>query len=161
ARGRLLRDARELRPVRRAHAADLRVRGRRHRRHRLALGDARRRHRPRRRADRLGADQRAVLPARRPPRLPRRARRAGGLAGVRAQASAVGGSMTAVAAPAARVERWTPVSASFTAGVAALLGLLAFAPLVLGDNSIDNLIQLYFLVILAMMWNALAGYGGL
>src|SRR5438045_7167012 len=68
--------------------------------------------------------------------------------------------MSAVAAPA-RVERWTPVSASFTAGLAALLALLAFAPFVLGQNSIDNLIQLYFLVILAIMWNALAGYGGL
>ena len=68
--------------------------------------------------------------------------------------------MSAVAAPT-RVERWTPVSASFTAGLAALLALLAFAPLVLGENSIDNLIQLYFLVILAIMWNALAGYGGL
>src|SRR5437762_2235346 len=68
--------------------------------------------------------------------------------------------MSAVAAPA-RVERWTPVSASFTAGLTALLALLAFAPLVLGENSIDNLIQLYFLVILAIMWNALAGYGGL
>src|SRR5438552_1675819 len=67
--------------------------------------------------------------------------------------------MSAVAAPA-RVERWTPVSASFTAGLAALLALLAFAPLVLGENSIDNLIQLYFLVTLAIMWNALAGYGG-
>src|SRR5437762_665313 len=68
--------------------------------------------------------------------------------------------MSAVAAPA-RVERWTPVSASFTAGLAAPLALLAFAPLVLGENSLDNLIQLYFLVILAIMWNALAGYGGL
>ena len=68
--------------------------------------------------------------------------------------------MSTVAAPA-RVERWTPVSASFTAGLAALLALLALAPLVLGENSIDNLIQLYFLVILAIMWNALAGYGGL
>jgi len=69
--------------------------------------------------------------------------------------------MTAVATPAARVERWTLVSASFTAALAALLALLALAPLVLGDNSIDNLIQPYFLVILAIMWNALAGYGGL
>ena len=39
--------------------------------------------------------------------------------------------------------------------------LLAFAPFVLGENSLNNLIQLYFLVILAIMWNALAGYGGL
>jgi branched-chain amino acid transport system permease protein len=36
-----------------------------------------------------------------------------------------------------------------------------FAPFVLGQNSLDSLIQLYFLVILAIMWNALAGYGGL
>jgi branched-chain amino acid transport system permease protein len=67
--------------------------------------------------------------------------------------------VNAVAAP--RVERWTPVSASFTGGLAALLVLLAFAPFALGQNSLDNLIQLYFLVILAIMWNALAGYGGL
>jgi branched-chain amino acid transport system permease protein len=68
----------------------------------------------------------------------------------------------AVAAPVSnRVERWTRVSVSFTVGVGGLLVLLGFAPFVLGDNSIDNLIQLYFLVILAIMWNALAGYGGL
>jgi len=71
--------------------------------------------------------------------------------------------MSAIAAPQprGRVERWTAVSVSFTAGLAALIGLLAFAPLVLGENSLSNLIQLYFLVILAIMWNALAGYGGL
>jgi branched-chain amino acid transport system permease protein len=68
---------------------------------------------------------------------------------------------TAVAAPQTRVERWTLVSASFTTGLGALLGLLALAPFALGDNSLDNLIQLYFLVVLAIMWNALAGYGGL
>ena len=66
-----------------------------------------------------------------------------------------------MSAVATRVERWTPVSVSFTGALAALLVLLAFAPLVLGQNSLDNLIQLYFLVILAIMWNALAGYGGL
>jgi len=69
--------------------------------------------------------------------------------------------MSAIASPQPRVERWTLVSGSFTAGLAALLGLLALAPLVLGQNSLDNLIQLYFLVVLAIMWNALAGYGGL
>jgi len=60
-----------------------------------------------------------------------------------------------------RVERWSAVSVSFTGALAALIALLAFAPLLLGQNSLDNLIQLYFLVILAIMWNALAGYGGL
>jgi branched-chain amino acid transport system permease protein len=64
-------------------------------------------------------------------------------------------------ATAPRVERWTPVSGAFTFGLGVLLALLAFAPLALGQNSLDNLIQLYFLVVLAIMWNALAGYGGL
>ncbi len=63
------------------------------------------------------------------------------------------------AAPA--VERWTLLSVIFTAGLGCFIGLLAVAPLVLGQNSLNNLIQLYFLVILAIMWNALAGYGGL
>ncbi|MES1246681.1 MAG: branched-chain amino acid ABC transporter permease [Actinomycetota bacterium] len=66
-----------------------------------------------------------------------------------------------MSAVAARVERWTPVSISFTSALAALLALLAFAPLALSENSLNNLIQLFFLVILAIMWNALAGYGGL
>ena len=61
----------------------LRVRGRRDRRHRLALGHARRRDRARRRAVGRRADQPAVLRALRPRRLPRRARRADGRAGAR------------------------------------------------------------------------------
>jgi branched-chain amino acid transport system permease protein len=70
--------------------------------------------------------------------------------------------MTVAATPATvRVERWTPLSVAFTGGLAGLLVVLAFAPFVLGENSQNNLIQLYFLVILAVMWNALAGYGGL
>jgi len=71
--------------------------------------------------------------------------------------------MSAVAAgmPETRVQRWTPLSVAFTGGLAGLVVLLAFAPVVLGENSQNNLIQLYFLVIMAMMWNALAGYGGL
>jgi len=71
--------------------------------------------------------------------------------------------MSAVVAgmPETRVQRWTPLSVAFTGGLAGLVVLLAFAPVVLGENSQNNLIQLYFLVIMAMMWNALAGYGGL
>jgi branched-chain amino acid transport system permease protein len=70
---------------------------------------------------------------------------------------------TAVAAPAPRfrVQRWTPVSVLFTGGLSGVVVALAFAPVVLGENSQNNLIQLYFLVIMAMMWNALAGYGGM
>jgi branched-chain amino acid transport system permease protein len=68
-----------------------------------------------------------------------------------------------VAAPPARfrVQRWTPVSMLFTGGLSGVVVALAFAPVLLGENSQNNLIQLYFLVIMAMMWNALAGYGGL
>ena len=70
-------------------------------------------------------------------------------------------SVVAAPAPGARVERWTWVSGGFTAALSALVVLLAFAPVVLGENALNNLIQLYFLVVLAVMWNALAGYGGL
>jgi branched-chain amino acid transport system permease protein len=70
--------------------------------------------------------------------------------------------VSSAAAPAvARIERWTPVSMIFTVSLGAMLALLALAPVVVGQNSLNNLIQLYFLVILAIMWNALAGYGGL
>ena len=64
-------------------------------------------------------------------------------------------------APPFRVQRWNRLSLVFTGGLTGLVGVLAFAPLLLGENSQNNLIQLYFLVIMAMMWNALAGYGGL
>jgi branched-chain amino acid transport system permease protein len=67
----------------------------------------------------------------------------------------------APAQPRLRVERWNPLSAGFTGGLVALLALLAFAPELFGRGTLDNLIQLYFLVILAIMWNALAGFGGL
>ena len=66
-----------------------------------------------------------------------------------------------MSAVAARVERWTPVSIGATGVFGGLIALLALAPFALGQNTLDNLIQLYFLVILAIMWNALAGYGGL
>jgi branched-chain amino acid transport system permease protein len=66
-----------------------------------------------------------------------------------------------MSAVAARVERWTPLSITFSGALAGLLVLLVFAPFVLGQNSLSNLVQLYFLVMLAIMWNALAGYGGL
>lgn len=71
--------------------------------------------------------------------------------------------MSAVATPAAprRVERWTWLSGGFTFALAGLVALLAFGPVLFGENAQNNLIQLFFLVILAVMWNALAGYGGL
>jgi branched-chain amino acid transport system permease protein len=60
-----------------------------------------------------------------------------------------------------RVRRWTPVSGLFTAGLAAAVGLLAFVPVAMSENAMQKLTSFYILVILAMMWNALAGYGGL
>jgi branched-chain amino acid transport system permease protein len=75
--------------------------------------------------------------------------------------------MTAGAAHAAttaaplRVQRWTLVSGAFTSGAVALVGALAFVPVVMSENAMQKLTSLYILVILAVMWNALAGFGGL
>ena len=68
-----------------------------------------------------------------------------------------------MSAPAARfsIQRWTPISTASVATLAVLCGALAFAPLFLGANAIDRLTTLFIYVILATMWNALAGYGGL
>ena len=63
--------------------------------------------------------------------------------------------------PGVRVQRWTRTSAGFTTALGGLVAVLAFAPVLFGASTLNNLIQLYFLVLLAMMWNALAGYGGL
>jgi branched-chain amino acid transport system permease protein len=73
-------------------------------------------------------------------------------------------SETAAAAPVARdfrVQRWSWVSVLFSGGLAGIVAVLALGPVLLGENTQNNLIQLYFLMIMAMMWNALAGYGGL
>jgi branched-chain amino acid transport system permease protein len=71
----------------------------------------------------------------------------------------VSGQAATQAAPVIR--RWNPVSSVFTLGLVTLLVVLAFAPQLFGQGTLDNLIELFFLVILAIMWNALAGYGGL
>jgi branched-chain amino acid transport system permease protein len=60
-----------------------------------------------------------------------------------------------------KVQRWTPLSRNFTIGVGVLAVALAFVPLVLDTNIVQDLTNLLILVILAVMWNALAGYGGL
>jgi branched-chain amino acid transport system permease protein len=59
------------------------------------------------------------------------------------------------------IRRWTPLSAASVAALVALGVALAFGPLFLGANAIDRLTTLFIYVILAVMWNALAGYGGL
>jgi branched-chain amino acid transport system permease protein len=53
------------------------------------------------------------------------------------------------------------VSGSFTGGAVLLLVGLAFVPSVFSAYAVQQLTALFILVVLAVMWNALAGYGGL
>ena len=59
------------------------------------------------------------------------------------------------------VERWTRESAAFGVVVAIILVALAAAPMIASANVVDKLTTLFVYVILAAMWNALAGYAGL
>lgn len=59
------------------------------------------------------------------------------------------------------IERWTRSSRLTLSTMAAVLCLLALAPLVLGAGAVDRMTALFVYVILAAMWNALAGFGGL
>ncbi len=59
------------------------------------------------------------------------------------------------------VQRWTSVSVLAIGFLIVLVVLLGFAPLAFGANVVDKLITLYIYVIIATMWNALAGYAGL
>jgi len=60
-----------------------------------------------------------------------------------------------------RVERWTTVSRASVACVAVLAVVAAIAPQWLGPGAMDRLTILFVYVIMAAMWNALAGYAGL
>ena len=60
-----------------------------------------------------------------------------------------------------RVERWTRASKIFTAGSGLAVVLLACVPLIFEPDVVQKLTTLLILVLLAAMWNALAGYGGL
>lgn len=60
-----------------------------------------------------------------------------------------------------RVQRWTRVSVIFAIGTVGLLVLLALLPFWFGPNVTEKLTELFVLIILAAMWNALAGYAGL
>jgi len=59
------------------------------------------------------------------------------------------------------VRRWTRLSRLSMAGAVALALALGAVPLVLSTYATEQLTELLLLVILAAMWNALAGYGGL
>jgi branched-chain amino acid transport system permease protein len=59
------------------------------------------------------------------------------------------------------VERWTRLSAASSIAAAALLIVLAFGPVLFSANIVDSLTNLFIYLILAIMWNALAGFAGL
>lgn len=59
------------------------------------------------------------------------------------------------------VRRWDRSSVVASAAVLVLVVALAFVPLTLNLNAIEQLTTLFILAILAAMWNALAGYGGM
>lgn len=59
------------------------------------------------------------------------------------------------------IERWTRTAAVGLGVIVLALIVLAFGPGFLGAGAIDALTRLFVYVILAVMWNALAGYGGL
>lgn len=59
------------------------------------------------------------------------------------------------------IRRWTPLSTSFTSGLGLFVVALAFVPAVMGARTVQDLTTLLTLVLMAVMWNALAGYGGL
>ena len=60
-----------------------------------------------------------------------------------------------------KVQRWTRTSKLFTSGTVLLAVMLACVPLVFDPDVVQKLTTLLILVLLAAMWNALAGYGGL
>lgn len=64
-------------------------------------------------------------------------------------------------APSISVQRWNAVSVAAVCSGVALIVVLAFGPSYLGAYLTDRLTTLFIYVILAAMWNALAGYGGL
>ncbi len=60
-----------------------------------------------------------------------------------------------------KVERWTTRSRAAAAAAVVVVVALSFGPLVLSAGTTDRLTALFIYVILAAMWNALAGFGGL
>src|SRR5437588_11091138 len=75
--------------------------------------------------------------------------------------------MSVVTAPAkarpsqTKVQRWTRASIAFVGATVALVAILALLPFWFGPNITEKLTELFVLIILAAMWNALAGYGGM
>ena len=59
------------------------------------------------------------------------------------------------------VQRWTRLSVGSGVATLALIAFLVIVPFLFGADVTQQLTTLLILVILAVMWNALAGYGGL
>jgi branched-chain amino acid transport system permease protein len=62
---------------------------------------------------------------------------------------------------APKVHRWTRSSAAGVGAFAVLAVVAAVLPFVVGLDSLYALIDLFILLIIAVMWNLLAGYGGM
>ncbi len=60
-----------------------------------------------------------------------------------------------------RVTRWTKTSTTSAAIATLVIVVLALMPLAFGANITERLTTLFVYIILAVMWNALAGYAGL
>jgi branched-chain amino acid transport system permease protein len=60
-----------------------------------------------------------------------------------------------------RVQRWTRVSAVSAVVAVLVVAVLAVIPFLFGADVTQQLTTLLIFVVLAVMWNALAGYGGL
>ena len=60
-----------------------------------------------------------------------------------------------------RVARWNRTSKLFTGGAGVAAVILAAVPLIFESDVVQKMTTLLILVLLAVMWNALAGYGGL
>ena len=60
-----------------------------------------------------------------------------------------------------RIVRWTAASRVAVGAGAAAVVILAFGPLFLSPGQMDRFTALFVYVVLATMWNALAGFGGL
>ena len=59
------------------------------------------------------------------------------------------------------VERWNNLSVSVAIMVVVLFVLFAVTPMFVSEAAVDKLTILFIYVVLAVMWNALAGYGGM
>jgi branched-chain amino acid transport system permease protein len=70
-------------------------------------------------------------------------------------------AVTQASGTSVEIGRWTRTSLISTAVLVVGIGLLAIVPLTLNDNAVEQFTSLLIFVILAGMWNALAGYGGM